>query len=176
MKNILAFAGSTSKHSINKKLVAYASSKINNVTVDLLDLNDYSLPLYSVDLEASIGFPENAKALIAKIKASDGIILSLAEHNGAYTAAFKNTFDWLSRMEQKTFQNKAMLLMATSPGTRGGKSVLDIALDRFPRHQANIVANFSLPSFYDNFKDGALVSETLNNVLTEKIALLEKAI
>jgi hypothetical protein len=44
-----------------------------------------------------------------------------------------------------------MLLMATSPGPRGGLGVLELAIDRFPRHDANVVATFSLPSFLDNF-------------------------
>lgn len=75
----------------------------------------------------------------------------MAEHNGNYTAAFKNILDWTSRLNLKIFQNKKMLLMATSPGARGGKSVLEIAKERFPRHDAEIVATFSLPTYYENF-------------------------
>ncbi len=44
-----------------------------------------------------------------------------------------------------------MLLMATSPGARGGASVLEIAKSSFPRFGASIKASFSLPSFNDNF-------------------------
>ena len=41
--------------------------------------------------------------------------------------------------------------MATSPGARGGASVLEIAKNNFPRFTADIKAVFSLPSFNDNF-------------------------
>ena len=50
--------------------------------------------------------------------------------------------------------------MATSPGGRGGQSVLEMAKDRFPRHNANIVATFILPSFNDNFQRRTLKIRT----------------
>ena len=169
MKNIIAFAGSNSENSINKQLATYAASLVDGVDVTILDLNDFELPMYSKQLEASDGIPKNAEQFLNHIRQSDGIIISLAEYNGAYTSVFKNLFDWMSRAEQKTFLNKAMLLMATSPGARGGQSVLGIAMDRFPYHDANITGSFSLPSFNDNFKDGKLINEALNAQLLEEV-------
>ncbi len=174
MKKIIAFAGSNSKQSINKQLVEYTCSLIEEVSTEVLDLNDYEMPLYGIDRENEEGIPEAAKDLLNKISTSDGIILSLAEHNGAYTTAFKNAFDWMSRIEQKTFFNKPMLLMAASPGGRGGASVLAIAEQRFPFHNAKIVETFSLPFFKDNFSEGALVNMSLNDDLKKAIAALEK--
>lgn len=75
----------------------------------------------------------------------------------------------MSRVEQKTFQNKPMLLMSTSPGARGGQSVLEIAMDRFPRHDAQIVAKFSLPSFAENFSDGKINNQELNDQLLKEV-------
>ncbi|MBP0902545.1 NADPH-dependent FMN reductase [Mariniflexile gromovii] len=169
MKKIIAFAGSNSKESINKKLATYTASLVENVNIDILDLNDFELPLFGVDLEKEQGFPENAHKFLNLIKASDGIILSLAEHNGAYSAAFKNIFDWMSRIDGKLWSNKPMLLMATSPGARGGASVLGIAKNRFPFNGGNIVSEFSLPSFNDNFKDGKLVNDALNSELLKAV-------
>ncbi|MCK8480749.1 NADPH-dependent FMN reductase [Psychroserpens algicola] len=169
MKHIITFAGSNSKNSINKELAVYASSLVEDVEVTVLDLNDFELPIYGIDHEVAHGIPENVYKFLEHIKSSDGIIISLAEHNGAYTTAFKNLFDWLSRAEQKTFLGKPMLLMATSPGGRGGQSVLDIAGDRFPRHDASIVAKFSLPSFGTNFQDGSIVNEDLKAQLLNEI-------
>ena len=151
MKKIIAFAGSNSKESINKTLVVYATTLLSNKDIEILDLNDFELPIYGIDLEKEQGIPSNAYKFLEHIKNSDGIILSLAEHNGAYSTAFKNLFDWMSRIESKTFYNKPILLMATSPGGRGGASVLSIAKDRFPYHDANIVEIFSLPFFGNNF-------------------------
>jgi len=177
MKHIIAFAGSNSKKSINKQLVSYTVDLLQNVTTEVLDLNDFEVPLFSVDLEKSMqGQPDNAHRLLNKIKDADGIIISLAEHNGAYSAAFKNIFDWMSRIEAKTFFGKPMLLMATSPGGRGGQSVLAMAEDRFPRHDANIVGVFSLPQFVEHFSEGKINNETLNEQLLVQVGKFQKAL
>lgn len=148
---IIAFAGSPSKKSINKKLATYASSLFVNAEIEVLDLNDFQMPLFSVDIEAEIGQHPLAKAFLGKIATADILVVSLAENNGNYSAAFKNTVDWCSRINGKIFQDKPMLLMATSPGARGGASVLEIAKNNFPRFATEIKAVFSLPSFNDNF-------------------------
>ena len=55
------------------------------------------------------------------------------------------------KIDAKTFQEKPVLLLSTSPGPRGGSSVLEIAKNRFPFQGAIINGSFSLPSFNDNF-------------------------
>lgn len=176
MKKIIAFAGSNSKHSINKELAVYASSLLESVEVNILDLNDFELPLFGVDLEAEIGQPDTAHKFLEEIKSSDGIIVSLAEHNGAYSAAFKNIFDWTSRIDGKLWSDKPMLLMATSTGARGGKSVLGIAKDRFPRMGANITSVFSLPSFNDNFSEDGITDKELALELDEALIKFKLAL
>ena len=148
---IIAFGGSPSKNSINKKLATYAASLFENAEVEVLDLNDYQMPLFSVDIEQEIGHHPLAKAFLEKMASADFIVLSLAENNGNYSAAFKNVFDWCSRITVKVFQEKPMLLMATSPGARGGMFVLEIAKKALPRYGADIKGVFSLPSFDANF-------------------------
>lgn len=176
MKKIIAFAGTNSKTSINKQLVTYAASLLNNIEVNILDLNDFELPLYGIDFEKEHGIPQNARNFLDFIKSSDGIILSLAEHNGAYSTAFKNLFDWMSRIEGKTFFGKSMLLMSASPGGRGGESVLNIAKDRFPRHDAHIVEIYSLPFFGDNFSNGKIITDELNLQLKNSVKLFERSL
>ena len=148
---IIAFAGSNSQQSINKKFAIYAASLFENAEVEILDLNDFQMPLFDVDIEKEIGQHPLAKAFLDKIALTDILVVSLAEHNGNYSAAFKNIFDWSSRINGKVFQDKPMLLMATSPGGRGGASVLEIAKNAFPRFGAILKGTFSLPSFNDNF-------------------------
>ena len=176
MKTIIAFAGSNSRNSINKQLAVYASSLTENVKVNVLDLNDFELPLFGVDLENEHGVPDHAYKFLNLIKEADGIVLSLAEHNGAYATVFKNLFDWMSRVEGKTFYGKPMLLMATSPGGRGGASVLEIAKGRFHYHNANIIDTFSLPFFGDNFSDGKIMNEELNTELVTKVKVFQKSL
>ncbi len=176
MKHIIAFAGSNSKVSINKQLAIYASNLVDNAKTDILDLNDFDLPIYGIDLEKEKGIPYNAHKFLEYIKNSDGIVVSLAEHNGAYSSVFKNLFDWMSRAEQKTFNDKPVLLMATSPGARGGASVLAMAQDRFPRHAANVVATFSLPSFNDNFSDGKIINAELQSQLKSAVTTFKNSL
>ncbi|MBC7885452.1 MAG: NAD(P)H-dependent oxidoreductase [Saprospiraceae bacterium] len=148
---IVAFGGSSSKKSINKQLATYATTFFKDEDIKILDLNDFEMPVFSVDKEKESGYPKEAMEFLRIIGTADLLIISLAEHNGSYSSAFKNIFDWASRAETKTFQNKPMLLMATSTGARGGKSVLEAAKIRFPYHTAKIIASFSLPEFAKNF-------------------------
>jgi NAD(P)H-dependent FMN reductase len=176
MKKVVVFAGSNSKKSINKELAVYASGLVHNVEVSVLDLNDFSLPVYGIDEEIENGIPNSAQNFFDLVQGADGIILSLAEHNGNFSVAFKNVFDWMSRIEQKLWNNTPMLLMATSPGGRGGSSALSIAKNGFPHMGGNIVADFSLPSFNDNFKDGSIANEELNETLKEAVSTFQNAL
>lgn len=151
MKNIIAFAASSSRNSINKQLAEYAANQLTDIRVTLLDLNDFEMPIYSIDRENENGIPELAKRFKQHIQEADGIIISFAEHNGAYSAAFKNIYDWVSRMDGSVWEDKPMLLMASSPGGRGGLSVLELALGHYGRSNKKITGSFSLPNFYDNF-------------------------
>ncbi len=54
---IFAFAGSNSSTSINKQLVKFVLKSFPNNEINLIDLNDYLMPVFSVDLEKN-GFPE----------------------------------------------------------------------------------------------------------------------
>lgn len=149
---IIAFGASSSPESINQKLAVYAANQFKNASVEILNIAfAENLPLYSVEAEQKIGVPSSVVSFYEKLTSSDLIIISFAEHNGVYTAVFKNLFDWLSRVKQQCFAEKKMLLMATSTGARGGATVLEIAKNRFPFHGAEIVGTFCLPSFNENF-------------------------
>jgi len=151
--NILAFAGSNSHQSINRKLVQHCLSHLPNVKINFLDLNDYEMPLFSVDREKQDGHPPQAHKFREQIEECDGIVVSLAEHNRSYTVAFKNIFDWTSRIDLNIFRNKPMFLMSTSPGGFGGGNVMTAAKSFFPKCGADIIETFSLPSFYQNFDE-----------------------
>ncbi len=148
---VIAFSTSNKRESINKKLAAYAASLIPDAEVEVLDINDYSVMMYSEDVETALGQPENAKAFLAKLGEADMLIMSTAEHNSYYPAFFKNLFDWCTRIDRNIFQEKPMLLMATSPGGRGGITILELALNALPRFGGNVVAHMSLPNFNDHF-------------------------
>jgi NAD(P)H-dependent FMN reductase len=176
MKNIIAFAGSDSKTSINKQLAEYTAMLVKDVKVIVLDLNDFTLPLYSMNYEIEHGVPAEAHRFLDFIKKTDGIILSLAEHNGTYATVFKNLFDWMSRIEGKVWNDKPMLLMATSPGARGGETGLNIAKARFVFQGGNIVGLFSLPSFNDNFTEGKISNPELQSQLLKEVEAFQNSL
>ncbi len=168
---VIAFGASSSINSINKRLATYASGLLKHAQVEILDLNDYEMPLFSVDREAELGHPALAQQFYARIGNCDGVIISLAEHNGNYSAAYKNLFDWVSRIDPKVYQNKPVVLLATSPGGRGGKGVLEIALNAMPRYAADVKASLSVPGFYDVFdtEKAAITDPVLSQQIAETV-------
>ena len=99
MTKILAFAGSTRRDSLNRKLIQVATSIAAGAgaEVTLLDLNDYPLPLYNGDLEATAGLPEAALRLKEVFKAHDALMIASPEYNSSVPPLLKNTLDWVSR-------------------------------------------------------------------------------
>ena len=157
---ILAFAASNSSKSINKQLISHAADVlkadiINDAEIEILDINDYEMPIYSSDREEAGGIPDLAHQFAAKIGAADALLISYAEHNGNYSAAYKNLFDWTSRLEGKVFQDKPMVILATSPGPGGALNVLAMAKTSGPFFGADVKADLSIASFYDVFDSEA---------------------
>ena len=170
---ILVFAASNSSTSINRKFVTSVSKYYKDVgdSIDILDLNDYEMPIYSKDREIEHGIPPTALRFAEKIDWADFILISFAEHNGNYAAAYKNIVDWTSRIKsRKLYGGKPVFLMATSNGARGGQSVLQIAIQRFPFDGAEVLESFSLPEFSKNFEEGkGLTNPLLRSQLEAKI-------
>jgi len=169
---ILTFGASNTKNSINKALARFTATLVPGAEIEVLDLSDYDLPIYSEDLEKEIGQHPAAKAFFEKIGAADGVIVSFAEHNGSYTAAYKNLFDWASRIDQKVFQNKPTVYLSTSPGPGGAASVLASAKDSAQFFGVDLKAAVSVPDFYDVFNaETGCIDEP--NALADLIAAAE---
>ncbi len=176
MKKIVAFGASNSTKSINKQLAKWTAEQLNNVEVQLLDLNDFEMPIYSPERQAD-GFPEHAVRFKNLIKEADGITISFAEYNGSYSAAFKNIFDWMSRLPRPIWVEKPMFLMGTSPGKRGAKTVLETAVKSFPHQGGQVVASFSLPSFTENFNlENGIVNAELRNEFEKQLHFFQQAL
>lgn len=165
---ITAFAASNSSTSINLALVKYISTYFQNDEVNILNLNDFEMPIYSQDRNNQ-GVPAHATKFNKILTDSDIIIIGLAEHNGSFTTAFKNIFDWASREDMNVFKQKPMLLLSTSPGARGGASVMESAKSIFPFFGGNIKETFSLPFFFENIKDGEIVNSEFKTQIEEVI-------
>lgn len=176
---ILAFAASNSKTSINKQLVQYAIAQLKkdvlpDAAVELIDLNDYEMPLYRPDREAA-GIPEPAQRFNQKISEADALIISFAEHNGSYTSAYKNLFDWTSRIDAKVYQGKPAVLFATSPGQGGAGNVLKTAIESAPFFGMVVKGHVSVPSFQENFDtdSGQIRSPELQTAIIQALNQLK---
>lgn len=165
-RKVLVIAGSNSSRSINRLFAQYVAGHLKSEEIISIDLNHFSMPIYSEDAEKEEGFPPLAHTFLQIIREADAIILSLAEHNGSYTVAFKNIVDWASRINRNVFSFKPMLLLSTSEGKNGGRQVMEAALSYFPYLAAAIVGHLSLPKFSENFN--VETSELENAEMREK--------
>lgn len=128
MTKILAFAGSSRKGSVNKKLVTIAAlaAEKQGAEVTIIDLIDYPMPLFNQDLESEQGMPERAHDFKQLLINHDGFLIASPEYNSAFSPLLKNVIDWASRAESKdepplqAYRGKFASIMAASPGGLGG--------------------------------------------------------
>ncbi len=166
MVKILAFAGSARDGSYNKKLVRIAAkgAELAGAEVEVLDLNDYPMPLMNEDHETQNGMPENALLIKEKLLGCSGLLISAPEYNGSLTPLLKNVLDWASRANSpgekplSAYRDKTAVLMSASPGPMGGMRGLvplrmllgNLCITVIPRYR-------TVSSAYDAFtEDGSL--------------------
>ncbi|MEM1079378.1 MAG: NAD(P)H-dependent oxidoreductase [Pseudomonadota bacterium] len=157
---VLAFAASNSTRSINRALVGYAAQRLQTLNpvadVKFLDINDYEMPIYSPDRQNADGIHPLARSLFDEIGAADALIVSFAEHNGYVTAAWKNIYDWMSRIDQKVWQDKPFVLLAASPGRRAGANVLETQEHTAPFFGMDIKGKFGVGNWSDAWDGSTL--------------------
>lgn len=175
-KKILAFGASNSKKSINQALALHAASHLDGEIVSL-HLNDFEMPIYGIDKENEDGIPDLAYSFKKRIDEVDGLIISFAEHNGSFTSAFKNIFDWISRIDKGILKSKKMIIMSAAPGAAGGKRVLDHAEIIFSYNNENYLGSFSLSHFSENFSEKqGIVNNEKKKELFELLSVFEKSL
>lgn len=140
---ILAFAGSAREGSFNKRLVkiAAAGARAAGAAVTEVDLRDFPMPLFDLELEAREGMNPHARRFKELLIAHDGLLIASPEHNSSISALLKNTIDWVSRWEEGeqgmvAFEGKVATLMSASPGALGGLRGL--------RHVREILGNIGV--------------------------------
>ncbi|WP_166837867.1 NADPH-dependent FMN reductase [Rheinheimera pleomorphica] len=148
---ILAFAASNHPQSINQQLALSTARLLPQAKVETLQLDDYDLPVYSELREQALGVPAQVSAFLQRVAAADGLIVAFAEHNGSFTAAFKNLYDWASRAQRHIFQHKPALFLAAAPGPGGAKSVLQAAVSAAPYMGARLTGTVSVANFHQVF-------------------------
>ncbi len=176
MKKIIAFSGSNSSKSINQQLIHAVAAMVEKAEVEIISLRDYSAVIYGIDEEESNGFPSAMEALKDKLGEADGFVVSSPEHNGSMPAVLKNTIDWLSRMGRKVFNGKPTVFLSTSPGGRGGASVLQHLLAIMPHQGAEVIGGHSVGNFFDKMENGTLKDGEDKEQIAALINQLENSI
>ena len=176
-ENILVFSGSTRAESVNKKLAKEVAGIAQEMgaKVTVIDLNDFSMPLYDADLEAKEGMPTNAKRLRDLMIANRLIVIVSPEYNASIPAVLKNALDWASRGEKggssrDAFKGKKFALMSASPSRMGGSRALIHLRTIIEAVGGQVVEKqVSVPNAYEK---GALDNSTLQKELKEELSQL----
>ena len=155
----LAFGAAISRRSINRTFVEHAAARLRDdilpgADIDHLDLQDYEMPIYSIDRERQGGIPAPAHDFFARADRANAILVSFAEHNGSVTAAWKVVFDWMSRIEMKLWRGKPMVLLAASPGRRAGAGVLDSQVALAPHFGGEVRGRLGIGRWHEAWDAG----------------------
>lgn len=126
MVNLLAFAASARKASLNKLLIdeAVDIAREAGASVQLYQFQDFDMPLYNGDLELEIILPPGAKLLCKLLMQCDGVMISTPEYNAGMPGTLKNVIDWISRPKPSPLVGKSCFLLSASPSLIGGQRSL----------------------------------------------------
>jgi FMN reductase len=100
--------------------VALEGAAAAGATVELLDLRELGLPMYSPDLEPDP--PAVVGTLIETCYQADGMLWSSPMYNGSVSGAFKNAIDWLHLLgsrEPPYLHDEVIGLISAAGGTQG---------------------------------------------------------
>src|ERR1700726_228080 len=119
---VVGLGGSLSEASRSRAAlaVALAGAAAAGASVELLDLRELGLPMYSPDLEADP--PAVVRSLIDTCYEADGMLWSSPMYNGSVSGAFKNAIDWLHMLgtrEPPYLHDEVIGLISAAGGTQG---------------------------------------------------------
>lgn len=152
------------------------------VSVELLDLKDYELPVFSEAVSPAYVTGEYALPEVnrwaEKITEADGFIIVTPEYNHGYPSSLKNNIDYL----YKEWNNKPVCFVAY--GSTGGARVtqqlreVSIELQMAPiRNSVHIMSPWLLTEADGSLKNGALDAYTKNaHTMLEQLIWWAKAL
>lgn len=106
-------SASGSADSINEKVmedfVSYLEEKA--ISFDILNLRDFSdIPL----LLDKNPIPERIKELHSSLLGYGCVVIFAPEHNGYFSAFFKNILDWISLLDITIWENSKLIIVSAS--------------------------------------------------------------
>ncbi|MFT0802534.1 NADPH-dependent FMN reductase [Bacillus swezeyi] len=113
---ITVISGTARKKGRTKIAASYIA---NTYQADLIDLSEFSLPIFNG--EEGQFLLENVQQLKAAVKDADAVVLLSPEYHSGMSGALKNTLDFLSNEQ---FAGKPVALFACAGGGKGGMNAL----------------------------------------------------
>ena len=116
-RRIAVIVGSNRRESINRRL-AQALTRLapDSLAFDWIQIDD--LPIYNGDLEPDR--PASVRRFTSEVRAADGVLMVMPEHNRSLPAVLKNAIDWGSKpMEDNVWAGQPVAIAGTSPGAIG---------------------------------------------------------
>ena len=119
-----------------------------NCEVELINLVDLRLPLYSTVEEEENGIPETALDLATKILDTKAFIIVAPEYNGVMPPVLNNAMAWTSRATKdwRDAFNEKIVGLATHSGGGGAKGLQAMRI-QFQHLGANILARELLTTY-----------------------------
>ena len=117
-KTALTICGSLSSDSINEVFRRHMSQKLREAGVEVtdLDLRDYDMPIFSLDIEKAGNTPEAAKQLADMFRSYDIVLIISPEYNGGVTPVIVNLVSWVSRQKPNPFKHAVFGIGGVSDG------------------------------------------------------------
>ena len=176
--DIIAMSGSLRRASTNRGLIRVAAENApDGVNINVAEWSDF--PVYNGDDETEKGIPGQVTALADRIRAADGLLLSVPEYNFSLPGGFKNALDWLSRVENQPFAGKPTAIMGAATGPMGtGRMQYELrktlgALNADLVLKPEVFVGFALSKFDD---DGNFTDEAGAKFIGQLMATLAKKI
>lgn len=139
----------------------------NGAEVELINLVDLNLPLYSTIEEKKNGIPVQVEELAVKILALKAFIIVAPEYNGVMPAVLNNAMAWTSVSTKEwrdAFEEKVLALATHSGG--GGTKVLQAMRIMFQHLGANVLAREILTTY-----EKPLNEDSAKNIIKQLLKL-----
>ncbi len=117
-RTAITLCGSLGKDSINEVLRRHMSMKLREagVAVTDLDLNDFEMPIFNLDIEEAGRTPEAAVRLADMFRSYDIVFIASPEYNGGVTPLIANVVAWVSRQKPNPFKHAIFGIGGVSDG------------------------------------------------------------
>lgn len=150
-------ASSNNNQKLGLKLQELVLSR--NYEVELINLVDLRLPLYSTIEEQENGIPESALDLATKILALNAFIIVAPEYNGVMPPVLNNAMAWTSRATKdwRDAFNEKIVGLATHSGGGGAKGLQAMRI-MFQHLGANILAREILTTYEKQLNEESAIA------------------